>query len=48
MDFKPKSEREIVAELFWPRGVYDFEVVEAEETVSRNGTGSKIGQYQGF
>jgi hypothetical protein len=42
VNFAPKTERAIIAELFWPRGEYDFEVVEAEETVSGNGNAMMV------
>ena len=38
MRFDPKSEAEVnTGGALWPRGEYDFEVVAAEETVSKSG-----------
>lgn len=35
MRFDPKTEKEIAEENLWPAGIYDFEVLEAEDTVSK-------------
>lgn len=35
MNFRPKTEEEIASELVMPAGTYDFEVVEAEEKLSK-------------
>lgn len=37
MKFEPKTENEIAAAGLWPKGSYDFEVVEATEKVSQKG-----------
>jgi hypothetical protein len=37
MQFKPKSEQEIANDGLWPEQIVDFEVLEAEDTTSRNG-----------
>jgi hypothetical protein len=37
MKFAPKTEEEIASELIMPAGTYDFEVVEAEEKLSKGG-----------
>lgn len=37
MKFAPKSEEELAAELVLPAGTYDFEVVDAEEKLSKGG-----------
>jgi hypothetical protein len=36
MQFRPSTETEIATNKVWPRGVYDFQVVEAEEKLSAN------------
>jgi hypothetical protein len=37
MQFKAKTEEELKAELVMPEGEYDFEVIEAADTVSKKG-----------
>lgn len=37
MKFNPKSEQELEASLLIPQGIYDFEVIKAEDTVSKSG-----------
>jgi hypothetical protein len=37
MNFTPKNEQEIAAEGLLPAGLYDFEVITAEEKVSKSG-----------
>lgn len=37
MNFKPKTEKEIADENLLPKGEYDFEVVAAEDKVSKKG-----------
>jgi hypothetical protein len=37
MKFSAKSEKEILDELFWPRGTYEFEVVDARDQTSAAG-----------
>ena len=37
MDFKPKSRDELARESLLPDGVYDFEVISAEDAVSKSG-----------
>jgi hypothetical protein len=37
MRFTPKPESEVSGNGLWPEGIVDFEVMEAEETTSRNG-----------
>lgn len=37
MQFQPKTDEQIVSENLWPDGEYDFEVVAAEEQVSKKG-----------
>lgn len=51
MDFKPKTEKEIEEEALFPAGEYDFDVLTAEDTVSKSSGNSmihvKIGVYVG-
>jgi hypothetical protein len=35
MQFQPKTEEQIIAENLWPEGEYDFEIVKAEEKISK-------------
>lgn len=37
MQFTPKTENEIIEAALWPEGVYDFEIVEASDTISKKG-----------
>lgn len=37
MKFKPKSEKEIAEAGLWPKGDYQFQILEAEETTSSKG-----------
>lgn len=37
MKFQPKTEREIAEAGLWPKGDYQFEILEAEETTSNSG-----------
>ena len=37
MNFKPCSEQEIAGRKLWAKGVYPFEIVEADEKVSQSG-----------
>jgi len=37
MNFQPRTEKEIAESKLWPKGEYDFEVVEAFEKVSQSG-----------
>jgi hypothetical protein len=37
MKFNPKSEKEISEANLWAEGIYEFEIVDAEETTSKNG-----------
>lgn len=39
MEFQPKSEAELNAEMVMPAGVYDFEVADAEDKQSQKGNG---------
>ena len=36
MQVKPKTEKEIAEANLWPAGIYDFEIIEAEEATSKN------------
>jgi hypothetical protein len=36
MNFQPKTEKEIAESKLWPKGEYDFEIVEAFEKMSRS------------
>ena len=51
MDFKPKTEKEIKEEMIFPAGDYDFDVLTAEDTVSKSSGNSmikiKLGVYVG-
>jgi len=37
MDFKPRSETEILESMLWPRGDYAFEIIAAKEKTSSKG-----------
>jgi hypothetical protein len=37
MNFKPRSEAEIIATSIWPAGIYTFTIIEAEEKKSLHG-----------
>jgi hypothetical protein len=37
MKFVPKTEKEIAEENLWPAGEYSFEIIEAEDKVSKSG-----------
>ena len=51
IDFKPKTEKEIEEEMIFPAGDYDFDVLTAEDTVSKSSGNSmikiKLGVYVG-
>lgn len=37
MQFAPKTDKELAEALLWPKGEYDFEVLEAVDAVSKSG-----------
>ncbi len=50
MEFKPKSEKDIQSALLLPKGDYDFQVLEAQDTVSKSKNAMikiNIGIFQG-
>ncbi len=50
MTFKPRSEEEVKAAMLAPKGDYDFQVLEAEDTVSKSGNAMikiNIGIFRG-